>query len=62
MFPVIEAPQWHKGYIVNFCFIVGCWFTLSLGFFLYRREEKANDRLVREDPDAVKDEVKHLES
>ncbi|KAF6819067.1 vitamin H transporter, partial [Colletotrichum musicola] len=39
-FPVVEAPQWKKGYIVNFFFILGCWASLTLGFWLYNKQEK----------------------
>jgi hypothetical protein len=43
-FPVVEAPRWRKGYIVNFFFIFGCWFFLSTGYFLHRRWEKRQKR------------------
>lgn len=47
-FPAIEAPQWKKGYIVNFFFILGCWVVLSLGFYLHRRDEKRG-KLVQQE-------------
>jgi len=46
-FPVLEAPEWHKGYIVNFFFILGCWVTLSLGFYLYHRQERHEARTAQ---------------
>lgn len=39
-FPVVEAPRWKKGYIVNFFFILGAWGFLTFGYFLHRRWEK----------------------
>ncbi|TDZ51524.1 Pantothenate transporter liz1 [Colletotrichum trifolii] len=61
-FPVLEAPRWHKGYIVNFFFILGCWASLSLGFFLYHKEQKQKERRARLDEEHLKgDHVKHVE-
>ncbi|KAL3296263.1 vitamin H transporter [Colletotrichum asianum] len=45
VFPVVEAPRWKKGYIVNFFFILGCWASLTTGFFLYRKQEKRQKQL-----------------
>ncbi|KAJ2904062.1 Pantothenate transporter liz1-like protein 8 [Zalerion maritima] len=45
VFPQVEAPRWKKGYIVNFFFIIGSWSALSLGFFLYHRNEKKKNTL-----------------
>lgn len=60
-FPVIEAPQWHKGYIVNFFFIVGCWSTLSLGFYLHHRQTK-NEKALQVDEEMKTDgDAKHVE-
>ncbi|KAH6658422.1 vitamin H transporter [Truncatella angustata] len=40
VFPVVDAPRWKTGYIVNFFFILGCTFTFLTGFYLVHRQEK----------------------
>lgn len=64
VFPVVEAPRWKKGYIVNFFFILGCWSCLTLGFFLYNRQEK-REKAARQDEELVikekGDDVRHVE-
>lgn len=64
-FPVIEAPRWRKGYIVNFFFILGAWAFLTTGYMLHKRWEK--QQKIREaeaalDVDDIKGEesVKHV--
>ncbi|ORY68582.1 vitamin H transporter [Pseudomassariella vexata] len=61
VFPVIEAPRWKKGYTVNILFTLGCWFTLSFGFWLFNRQRKnAKDR--QSDEEYIKGEnSQHLE-
>ncbi|KAI6500956.1 hypothetical protein MCOR08_001802 [Pyricularia oryzae] len=54
VFPVVEAPQWKKGYIVNFCFIVGCWASLCTGFYMYNRHQKSLEALREADREADK--------
>ncbi|KAK6215238.1 vitamin H transporter [Colletotrichum tabaci] len=63
VFPVIESPRWKKGYIVNFLFILGCWFFLSLGFFLIRREEKRQkeSRALLDEEHLKGGDVKHVD-
>ncbi|KAM0334981.1 hypothetical protein ACHAQA_000015 [Verticillium albo-atrum] len=39
-FPVVEAPRWKKGYIVNFFFILGSWSLLTIGYLIHRRWER----------------------
>ena len=61
-FPVLEAPQWTKGYTVNICFTLGCTITLLLGFFLHHREEKHVRERAEIDEEGLKgEEVKHIE-
>jgi len=38
VFPVVDAPQWRKGYIVNLVFVLMCWFLFLLGVVLHRRD------------------------
>jgi hypothetical protein len=60
-FPVLEAPRWKKGYIVNFFFILGCWTSLSLGFFLYWRQEKRRKLLEAANGDEKADDLNNGE-
>ncbi|KAL4940087.1 hypothetical protein BDV06DRAFT_230609 [Aspergillus oleicola] len=41
VFPVVEAPKWRKGYIVNTIFVICWWSLFMLGQFLWRRDIKA---------------------
>ena len=63
-FPVVEAPRWKKGYIVNFFFILGAWGFLTAGYFLHQRAEKKQKLREAElalDEDNLKGEsVKHV--
>lgn len=62
-FPVVEAPRWKKGFIVNFFFILGAWGFLSVGYFLHHRWEK-RQKLLQEamaDDDELKgDKAEHI--
>ncbi|KAH8819893.1 major facilitator superfamily domain-containing protein [Xylogone sp. PMI_703] len=40
VFPVLEAPKWKKGYIVNTVFVCTYWTIFMLGQFLHRRDVK----------------------
>lgn len=40
VFPILEAPQWTKGYTVNIVFIICYWALFMIGQYLWRREEK----------------------
>jgi hypothetical protein len=61
VFPVVEAPRWRTGYIVNFFFIFGSWFFLSLGIFLFNRWEKRQKaQEVRDRAEAKEAEVEHV--
>ncbi|KAF7547511.1 hypothetical protein G7Z17_g7674 [Cylindrodendrum hubeiense] len=63
VFPVIEAPKWRKGYIVNTIFVI-IWFTLfMIGQFLWRRDlkkDKYNINRVNEEELKI-DDAMHLE-
>ncbi|KAH7031493.1 vitamin H transporter [Microdochium trichocladiopsis] len=51
VFPQVEAPQWKKGYIVNFFFVIGCWAFLTTGYWLHSRWEKRQQ--ARRDVEAI---------
>lgn len=65
VFPILEAPQWTKGYTVNIVFILCYWTIFMIGQYLWQREEKmkkfdinantSEDELHK--PDAVHVEV-----
>ncbi|OBR07126.1 putative Vitamin H transporter [Colletotrichum higginsianum IMI 349063] len=40
VFPILEAPEWKKGYSVNIAFIVAYWTIFMIGQYLWRREEQ----------------------
>jgi hypothetical protein len=48
VFPVVEAPQWRKGYIVDICFVIVTWIVFSIGIFLKRRDAKKTRRISYE--------------
>jgi hypothetical protein len=48
VFPVVEAPRWKKGYIVDICFVVVTWIVFSTGIFLKRRDDKKTRRINHE--------------
>lgn len=54
VFPVVEAPRWKKGYIVNLFFVSFCLFFFLLGTYLYNREQKLKE--AREGTDSGKEE------
>jgi hypothetical protein len=41
VFPILEAPQWKKGFTVNIVFIVCYWTIFLIGQYLWRREVAA---------------------
>lgn len=41
VFPILEAPQWTKGYTVNIVFILCYWAIFMVGQYLWRREEQS---------------------
>ena len=45
VFPVIEAPRWQKGYIVDICFVAMTWIVFSIGVVLKMRDDKKRKRL-----------------
>lgn len=64
-FPVVEAPRWKKGYIVNFFFILGCWITFCIGIFVHHLQEKRRKQTELQEAEAnmkiPREDVKHLE-
>ncbi|OWY50685.1 uncharacterized protein AALT_g11856 [Alternaria alternata] len=64
VFPILEAPQWTKGYTVNIVFIICYWILFMVGQYLWRREEKSKkfDINKQEDEDVFnKPEAVHIE-
>lgn len=61
VFPVVEVPRWKKGYIVNFFFILGCWASLTTGFFLYRKQEKRQKQLDLDEENLKGANIKHVD-
>jgi hypothetical protein len=68
VFPILEAPQWTKGFTVNIVFICCYWTIFMVGQYLWRREiaskkfdinapgHSSEDELAKE-----KDEAVHVE-
>ncbi|KAL4794270.1 major facilitator superfamily domain-containing protein [Aspergillus venezuelensis] len=72
VFPVVEAPKWRKGYIVNTIFVICWWSLFMLGQFLWRKDVKAGmyesgEYAIKEgsgvkgDEDAKSDGLEHVE-
>lgn len=40
VFPILEAPQWTKGFTVNIVFIICYWTLFLIGQYLWQREMK----------------------
>jgi hypothetical protein len=40
VFPILEAPQWTKGYTVNIVFILCYWILFMIGQYLWIREDR----------------------
>lgn len=40
VFPIVEGPQWTKGYSVNIAFICGCWGMFLFMQYMYRKSER----------------------
>ena len=67
VFPILEAPQWTKGYTVNIVFILCYWALFMIGQYLWRREEHMKKFDINastsvdelEKPDTVQVEVLH---
>jgi hypothetical protein len=68
VFPILEAPQWTKGYTVNIVFILCYWALFMIGQYLWRREEHMKKFDINastsvdelEKPDTVQVEVLHV--
>ncbi|PGH17459.1 hypothetical protein AJ79_01059 [Helicocarpus griseus UAMH5409] len=61
VFPVLEAPRWKKGYIVDLVFVLMTWVMFSTGILLQRRDDKRAKRLETETEDD-ESKVKGVES
>ncbi|KAJ8109657.1 hypothetical protein OPT61_g7306 [Boeremia exigua] len=70
VFPILEAPQWTKGFTVNIVFIICYWTIFLIGQYLWRRElaskkfdinapgNSSEDELAKE---TEKDDAVHVE-
>lgn len=65
VFPILEAPQWTKGFTVNIVFILCYWALFMVGQYLWRREEQSKKYDINapsNDEDELKgSEVLHVE-
>ncbi|KAK1145244.1 hypothetical protein N8T08_004397 [Aspergillus melleus] len=55
VFPVVEAPKWRKGYIVNTVFVVMWWSIFMFGQYLWRRDVKLGRTYVSRDGEEFED-------
>jgi hypothetical protein len=55
VFPVLEAPQWHKGFIVNIVLTVAFWALFMIGQFLWKRDQKLKRYNVQDDDEGAQD-------
>ncbi|KAH6648324.1 hypothetical protein BKA67DRAFT_574443 [Truncatella angustata] len=64
VFPVLEAPQWRKGFIVNTVLTVAFWLLFMLGQLLWKRDRKLHRFVANDDDDDQKlkeEEIVHVE-
>lgn len=62
VFPILEAPQWTKGFTVNVVFIVCYWTIFLIGQYLWRREIAAKKFDINAPSHSSEDEfVKEIE-
>jgi hypothetical protein len=66
VFPILEAPQWMKGFTVNIVFILCYWALFMVGQYLWRREERTKKYDINAQSettvDGLKDpEIMHVE-
>lgn len=65
VFPILEAPQWRKGFTVNVVLTVAFWFLFMVGQYLWKRDQKLNRVITVDDEDEQKPEKHenvHVES
>lgn len=61
VFPILEAPQWTKGYTVNIVFIICYWALFMVGQYLWRREERTKKFDINAPVASSEDELKDPE-
>ncbi|KAM0702302.1 hypothetical protein Q7P35_011212 [Cladosporium inversicolor] len=61
VFPILEAPQWTKGFTVNIVFIICYWALFMVGQYLWRREERTKKYDINAQSDIIIDELKDPE-
>jgi len=49
VFPVLEAPKWKKGYIVDIVFVVMVWVMFILGTYLHKRDLRKKPEVLTDD-------------
>lgn len=57
VFPILEAPQWTKGFTVNIVFIVSYWTIFLIGQYLWRREIAAKKFDINATDNSSEDEL-----
>ncbi|KAI8160649.1 Pantothenate transporter liz1 [Colletotrichum sp. SAR 10_70] len=55
VFPVVEAPKWRKGFIVNTTFVATWWALFMLGQYLWRRDIKLGKYKTTTETSSVQD-------
>ncbi|CZR54607.1 related to transporter protein [Phialocephala subalpina] len=62
VFPVLQAPRWKRGYIVEVFFVTGTWLTFMIGIYLHRRDTKrAEAARITVDEEKLGEEVTQVE-
>jgi len=64
VFPILEAPQWTKGYTVNIVFIICYWVLFLVGQYLWRcdvRTRKFDINKQDDEDDLQKTRAIHVE-
>ncbi|OBT56873.1 hypothetical protein VE04_01974 [Pseudogymnoascus sp. 24MN13] len=57
VFPIVEGPQWTKGYAVEVVFVFMVWFLFMLGQYLQRREIQKAELTHRMDDEEAKVDI-----
>ncbi|KAJ0335777.1 hypothetical protein COL922a_008791 [Colletotrichum nupharicola] len=55
VFPVVEAPKWRKGFIVNTTFVATWWALFMLGQYLWRRDIQLGKYKTTTETNSVQD-------
>jgi len=61
VFPILEAPQWTKGFTVNIVFILCYWALFMVGQYLWLREERTKKYDINATSETVVDDKKDPE-